>query len=320
MPMPTTAVMPSISATLPLPSSTPSSSAWRPADRTSQRVPTISVSYSTTSPRTNGAARHAVAVEPGVEALGREHDAAVGVAERDGDGVAAAHHDALDERLAAVVEAGHGAQVVRGTDGSWSGPASAPVSRSALGGCMIGRERRRASGGHRGGLRRCCARASPACSRTPGRRWSRRSATGRRSWTRSSSTGRTCPSSTSGCRRPSATRACGPRSRRAGGCRARRSSCSASTSSAQYASELLADGAGGVGYLLKDRVADVREFMDALARVARRRDGARPRGRRPAHGQPPARRPARRAHARASARCSRRWPRAGRTSGSRRRS
>ena len=55
MPMPTTAVMPSISATLPLPSSTPSSSAWRPADRISQRVPTISVSYSTTSPRTNGA-------------------------------------------------------------------------------------------------------------------------------------------------------------------------------------------------------------------------------------------------------------------------
>ena len=36
----------------------------------------------------------------------------------------------------------------------------------------------------------------------------------------------------------------------------------------QYASELLADGAGGVGYLLKDRVADVREFTDALRRVA----------------------------------------------------
>ena len=37
----------------------------------------------------------------------------------------------------------------------------------------------------------------------------------------------------------------------------------------QYASELLADRAGGVGYLLKDRVGDVREFMDALRRVAR---------------------------------------------------
>jgi DNA-binding NarL/FixJ family response regulator len=35
-----------------------------------------------------------------------------------------------------------------------------------------------------------------------------------------------------------------------------------------YASELLADGAGGVGYLLKDRVARVEEFTDALRRVA----------------------------------------------------
>ena len=37
----------------------------------------------------------------------------------------------------------------------------------------------------------------------------------------------------------------------------------------QYATELLADRAGGGGYLLKDRVADIREFMDALRRVAR---------------------------------------------------
>jgi DNA-binding NarL/FixJ family response regulator len=36
----------------------------------------------------------------------------------------------------------------------------------------------------------------------------------------------------------------------------------------QYAAELLADGAGAVGYLLKDRVADVREFIDAVRRVA----------------------------------------------------
>ncbi|MFJ5229152.1 response regulator [Kitasatospora sp. NPDC088391] len=35
-----------------------------------------------------------------------------------------------------------------------------------------------------------------------------------------------------------------------------------------YAAELLADGAGAVGYLLKDRVARVGEFLDALARVA----------------------------------------------------
>jgi len=37
----------------------------------------------------------------------------------------------------------------------------------------------------------------------------------------------------------------------------------------QYATELLADGVGGVGYLLKDRVGDIPEFMDALRRVAR---------------------------------------------------
>jgi DNA-binding NarL/FixJ family response regulator len=35
-----------------------------------------------------------------------------------------------------------------------------------------------------------------------------------------------------------------------------------------YARELLADQAGGVGYLLKDRVFDADEFLDALERVA----------------------------------------------------
>ncbi len=35
-----------------------------------------------------------------------------------------------------------------------------------------------------------------------------------------------------------------------------------------YASELLADGTGGVGYLLKDRVSDVRDFVEAVCRVA----------------------------------------------------
>jgi DNA-binding NarL/FixJ family response regulator len=36
----------------------------------------------------------------------------------------------------------------------------------------------------------------------------------------------------------------------------------------QYATELLAGSSHGVGYLLKDRVADVREFVDAVERVA----------------------------------------------------
>ena len=36
----------------------------------------------------------------------------------------------------------------------------------------------------------------------------------------------------------------------------------------RYAAELLAGGAAGIGYLLKDRVADVADFADALTRVA----------------------------------------------------
>jgi DNA-binding NarL/FixJ family response regulator len=36
----------------------------------------------------------------------------------------------------------------------------------------------------------------------------------------------------------------------------------------QYASELISDKRGGVGYLLKDRVSRVSEFIDALQQVA----------------------------------------------------
>lgn len=35
-----------------------------------------------------------------------------------------------------------------------------------------------------------------------------------------------------------------------------------------YANELLADGRGGIGYLLKDRIMDVDEFVEAVRRVA----------------------------------------------------
>jgi DNA-binding NarL/FixJ family response regulator len=35
-----------------------------------------------------------------------------------------------------------------------------------------------------------------------------------------------------------------------------------------YARELLASGQGGIGYLLKDRVADVKEFVEGVRRVA----------------------------------------------------
>ena len=36
----------------------------------------------------------------------------------------------------------------------------------------------------------------------------------------------------------------------------------------RYALKLIGDGAGGVGYLLKDRVGDFDEFADAVRRVA----------------------------------------------------
>jgi DNA-binding NarL/FixJ family response regulator len=36
----------------------------------------------------------------------------------------------------------------------------------------------------------------------------------------------------------------------------------------RYAADLLAAGAAGIGYLLKDRVADVNDFVEALVRVA----------------------------------------------------
>ena len=75
-------------------------------------------------------------------------------------------------------------------------------------------------------------------------------------------------SSTSACRRRTPTRACARRSRSAASCPDRGCSCSRSTSRRRYALELLGDAAEGVGYLLKDRVADVDAFLDAVRRVA----------------------------------------------------
>ena len=50
----------------------------------------------------------------------------------------------------------------------------------------------------------------------------------------------------------------------------------------RYAVDLIAGDSRGIGYLLKDRVADVDEFLEALRRVAIGRRGAGPRGRHPA--------------------------------------
>ena len=57
-----------------------------------------------------------------------------------------------------------------------------------------------------------------------------------------------------------------------------------------YAQELLSSGDGGIGYLLKDRVASLEELQDAITRIARGRHGPRPRSRRSADR--PATRPA----------------------------
>ena len=55
-----------------------------------------------------------------------------------------------------------------------------------------------------------------------------------------------------------------------------------------YARELLADGTGGVGYLLKDRVSNVGQFVDAVRRVAGGGTAMDPEVDRPAAGRTPA--------------------------------
>ena len=95
---------------------------------------------------------------------------------------------------------------------------------------------------------------------------------------RSSPTSR---SSTSACRPRFATRASARRSR------PRRAPETAILVVSQYveqtyATELLADGRGGVGYLLKDRIMDVADFVDAVRRVAEGGTALDPGGRRPA--------------------------------------
>ena len=85
---------------------------------------------------------------------------------------------------------------------------------------------------------------------------------------RCSSTARMWPSSTCGCRRRSPTRDWWPPSRPAARSRACRCWSSSQYVEPLYARELLADGTGGVGYLLKDRVMDVGQFVDAVRRVA----------------------------------------------------
>ena len=125
-PMPRTAVMPSISATPPLPISTPSSSAWRPALRTSQLGAHDEGLVEHDEPAHERPLGGGLAAEAALELLRGVDDPAVGMTEGDGDGIAAAHHDAFDERLAAIGEAGHW----RSLPGAVRAAASAPLARS----------------------------------------------------------------------------------------------------------------------------------------------------------------------------------------------
>ena len=65
----------------------------------------------------------------------------------------------------------------------------------------------------------------------------------------------------------------------------------------RYALDLIGDNAEGVGYLLKDRVADFAAFADAVRRVAEGGSALDPDGRRADARTPPQRRPARDADA-----------------------
>ena len=68
----------------------------------------------------------------------------------------------------------------------------------------------------------------------------------------------------------------------------------------RYVMELLSDGAEGVGYLLKDRIAEVDRFIDAVRRVAEGGSVLDPEVVAADDGPPPRRRPARHADRRAS--------------------
>ena len=141
-------------------------------------------------------------------------------------------------------------------------------------------------------------RAPPRGARAPARRERvrrrRQLRDGRRAARRCAATSPTWRSSTSGCRRRTTTRGCGRRSRSA----PRHPEVGVLVLS-QYvelglAMKLLADSAEGAGYLLKDRISDVKEFVGGRASRRGGRLGDRPDHRLDAPLQAAERRPARR--------------------------
>ena len=84
----------------------------------------------------------------------------------------------------------------------------------------------------------------------------------------SSGTSRTSRCSTSVCRPPTPTRACAPRSSSGPSGPTWPLLILSQYVEERYAADLLASTTSSVGYLLKDRVADVDDFVESLRRVA----------------------------------------------------
>ena len=120
--------------------------------------------------------------------------------------------------------------------------------------------------------------ARPAARPPPATRSSPRPATATTSCARSAPIGPTWPSSTSACRPTHTDEGLQQRRRSAPSCRRSASSCSPPISRS-----VRARAAGrrrrGLGYLLKDRIAEIERFVDARPARRARRLGARPRGR-----------------------------------------
>ena len=121
---------------------------------------------------------------------------------------------------------------------------------------------------HRRGLGHPPRRARPAARRPRIRGHRRGRPTPPRSGRPSSGSDRTSPWSTSGCHRRSPTRGSGWPSNSVSQHQGLAILMFSQYIETRYAEELLGDDAAGIGYLLKDRVADVSQFVEALERVA----------------------------------------------------
>ena len=203
------------------------------------------------------------------------------------------HAEATGIRLRVVPRRRHGvAGAASATTGAAAPSLSAPGSGladrvAALGGSLLGgqpagraaRPSRRCCRAHRdrGGLGALPRGPGPAARPTPATRSSARPATPTPWWTPCRRASPTSPSSTSGCR-PDRTDdgARAARALRRRRTRGSASCCSPSTSRPGTRSSWWARG--GFGYLLKDRVLDVDDFLDALRTGRRGRLRARPRG------------------------------------------